>query len=107
MSAIKDYYHDEICGMEPDPQADYPNPDEEKWWMDQDEAFQRNLEDRENRSQFEIECEVTLPLFERIWADQNYRMINAWLLGAGSFCSKKAHDDVIFLSNISFYKEDL
>ena len=49
MGAIKSYYHEEICEMQSDPQADQPNPQEEewieahmkvaqvnKWWAEQD-----------------------------------------------------------------------
>ena len=40
MSAIKSYYFDEICAMESDPRADYPNPEEEQWWSEQDKDDQ-------------------------------------------------------------------
>ncbi len=36
MGAVKNYYHDEICQREDDPQADQPNPAEEAWWSEQD-----------------------------------------------------------------------
>ena len=36
MSKTKKFYHDEICAAPEDPQADYPNPEEEEWYSKQD-----------------------------------------------------------------------
>ena len=79
------------------------------WWMhsQEEQEEQEYLLDREQRTPFERACETTLPLFTRIWADGDYRVINPWLLGAGSFCSKEVHEEVVFLSNLSFIKEDI
>ena len=53
MGAIKNYYHDQICEREDDPQADYPNPAEEQWWkdMNSDKEYIKEQEaDNENEA---------------------------------------------------------
>jgi hypothetical protein len=79
------------------------------WWehSQEEEEEQKFLLDREQMTTFEKECEVTISIFLRMWEEEDYRRINSWLLGAGSFCKAEGFEDIYFLQQISFIKENL